>query len=505
MIIFLVLTGCAAAEESAQRDTGTIIRLGDAEARGLDPQLVSDSVSIRIASDQFEGLTRFDNEGKAIAGLAESWTISDDGKRWIFQLRPAIKFSDGTPIDGTVFTKALNRIRAEDSGSPHVSLFAIIDRIESANERVIVHLRAPFPQLLDLLAYPAIAALPFHLIEEKGDQWTSVRPLVTSGPYRLINWRLNQAMTLKANPHWFDGRPKSGTVIWQPSDDQQSAMRLLLSGGADVATNFPSNRLAWLTEKYPEYVHKSSSLATYYFVFNTRRPPFDDARVRRALSAAVDRKWIAEKMIAAGNAPAYKLVPHALLAPDKNTDAAEQKRSQRLVFAKSLLKEAGYGPKRPLDFEMRFNSSAEHRRVAAAMAAMWREIGVEARLLNSEASLHFDAMRRGDFDIARSGWIADLPAPENFLAIHRIDAGLQNYAGYANPDYDKALDIALMEADPKIREQKMQAAEAILMSDMPILPLYFYTSKALVAPNISGWKDNIANVHPSHYLARQTR
>jgi peptide/nickel transport system substrate-binding protein/oligopeptide transport system substrate-binding protein len=317
-------------------------------------------------------------------------------------------------------------------------------------------------------------------------------------------------MTLQANPYWYDGKPATPALIWRPVDNKQTAMRLILSGGADIATDFPSNRLAWLKERYPQLVRESASLATYYFAFNMRGPPFDDARVRRALSAAIDRKWIAEKMIAAGNEPAWGLLPAALRPGGSPSNYATfhpgpqpKTRAEILNQSRQLLAAAGYGPNHKLRFEIRFNSSAEHRRAAVALATMWREIGVEASLLNSEASLHFDAMRRGEFDLARSGWIADLPAPENFLAIYRSDAGEQNYPGYISPVFDAALDSALAEADPARRAQKMADAERILIADMPILPLYYYTSKALVGPDVKGWKDNIANTHPSHYLSKR--
>jgi oligopeptide transport system substrate-binding protein len=512
LLLFMLITACGGPNKITPRSDDALIRLGDAEARGLDPQIISDLASARIAADQFEGLTRFDDMGEVVAGMAESWTVNPGGNQWTFTLRPSLKFSDGTSIDASVFPKALARIRDKNSGSPQAPLFSVIQKIDVAAGKVIVYLNNPFPQLPALLAQPAMAALPFHRIEAKGEAWTADRPLVTSGPYRLTDWKLNQQMTLQANPHWYDGKPATASLIWRPVDNKQTAMRQILSGAADIATDFPSNRLAWLKEHYPQLVRESDSLATYYFAFNMRRPPFDDARVRRALSAAIDREWIAEKMIAAGNAPAWGLLPAALRpggAPSNyatfNSDTQPKTRAETLKQSRLLLAAAGYGPSHKLRFEIRFNSSAEHRRAAVALATMWREIGVEASLLNSEASLHFDAMRRGEFEMARSGWIADLPAPENFLAIYRSDAGAQNYSGYANPVYDAALDSAMAEADPARRAQKMANAEKILIADMPILPLYFYTSKSLVGGNINGWKDNIANTHPSHYLAKLRR
>lgn len=505
IIACLMLGGCSS-EQSANsyRPPSTIIRIADAEARGLDPQTVSELVSIRIASDQFEGLTRFNAAGEAEPGLAKDWTVSTNGKIWTFHLRPGLAFSDKYPILASVFVDALQRIRDEKTGSPHVSLFAIIDHIDTPDANtVVVHLTNPFPQLPALLAHPAMAALPFHIIKAKGEAWTSERPLVTSGPYRLTSWQLNQALTLQASPTWHDGKPRSTTVIWRPVENRLSAMRLMLAGGADTSSDFPDNRQAWLRQHYPKFTHVTPYLGSYYFVFNTRRPPFNDARVRKALSMAVDRQWMADKMIAAGNEPAWAILPPSLAGGKASRpDWADWPQAKRLAEARRLLAEAGYGPKHKFSFEIRFNSSGEHRRAAVAMSSMWHDIDVDARLLNSEASLHFDSMKRGDFDMARSGWIADLPAPENFLAVHRSDAGPQNYSGYANPKYDAALDAAMAEPDPTRRLAKMKAAEAILLNDMPLIPLYFYVNRVLIAPQLRGWQDNAANMHPSRTLYR---
>lgn len=498
----LILVACSANSSGKNGGNNAIIRVMEVDARGLDPQLVSDLASTRVAADLFEGLTRFDAMGKAETGLAESWQTSTDGRIWTFRLRAGLRFSDGHPLHANIFKKAFDRIRDEQSGSPHGALFGVIDAVEAPDTRtVIVRLKNPFPQLPSLLAHPAMAALPFHRIEASGEKWAADRPLVTSGAYRLTEWRLSQQLTLDTNPHWHGGVPKTSRIVWKPMDNLNSGMRLVLSGGADIVGEYTPARHHWLLQNHPDIVRNAPFLGTYYFAFNTRKPPFDDPRVRQALSIAIDRDWIAKQMVDAGNIPAWGLLPPGLDGGDPfRPDWAARSRDERLSMARDLLHDAGYGPQRPLRFEIRFNSSTEHRRAAVAMATMWRELGVEAKLLNSEASLHFDSLKRADFELARSGWIADLPAPENFLAVHLSDTGPQNYSGYANAEYDKAVELAMAEPDPARRAGLMRRAERILMADMPILPLYFYASRALVNPKIRGWRNNPGNVHPSRTL-----
>lgn len=501
-ILLCLLASACGGRETDPQPGETLVRLADDEIKSLDPHSISDLASLRIAADQFEGLTRYTADGGVEPGLARSWTTSADGLIWEFALREGLTFSDGEPITAQTFAAVFARLTEPGTAAPTASLFGAIETVQAAGPgHVTITLAYPYPALLELLAHPAMAALPLHRIAAAGERWTGERPLVTSGPYRLTDWTLNDRALLERNPHWHEGAAPIARIAWRPVDDSLTAMRIFLAGGADIAGEFPSTRLEWLRANRGAATRVAGYRGAYYFAFNTRRPPFDDVRVRRALSLAVDRPWISDELLAIGTAPAWGVIPPGLSGLEPIAPQGQRMtRRARLDEARRLLAEAGYGPRNPLRFDIRFNSAAEHRRISVALAAMWEPLGVDARLFNSEATLHFAALRRGDFTLARSGWIGDISAPENFLDVHRSDAGAINYSGYANPGYDAALDRALAEPAPEARARLMRSAEAILVRDAPVLPIYYYVSRSLVGPRVSGWIDNAANVHPSRTL-----
>ena len=495
----LLLGGCGAREREPH--TG-LVRLSDDEVKSLDPQKISDLTSLRVAEDQFEGLTRHRGDGRAELGLASSMQCSADKLLCRFVLRPGLHFSDGAAITSATFAQGFARLHDPKTTAPNAKLFeGIANIVAEGPATVTVTLHRPLPWLAELLAQPALAALPMHRIAAAGDRWTSDRPLVTSGAYRLTGWRLGDRLTLSRNPAWHDSPAPTATIIWQAAEDKLAALRRFRGQEADTVSDIPPARLEWARAHLPGAVRVAPYAGTYYLAFNTRKPPFDDVRVRRALSMAIDRNWIATRLMGSGETGALGLVPPVLGGRDADVFATPD----RPATIRKLLSAAGYGTGRPLVFDVRFNSGGDHRRIAVALAAMWKPYGVEARLLNSEATLHFAALRLGDFQLARSGWIADVPRPENFLSVHLSGAGAVNYSGFADPAYDRLVAQALDTADPAARTRLIEAAEERLLRAAPILPIYHYVSRSLVAPDVRGWQDNAMNIHPSRLLYRVPR
>ena len=498
----MALAGCMAppAERIAH---DTLVRLMDAEIQSLDPQKAGYQTNVWVATDQFAGLMAFDGRGVPQPALAESMTVSADGLTWRFTLKPGLRFSDGRPIDARVFETGWRRLKDPATAAQAVGIFEPVRSIVATGPATVaVTLHHPLPQLPELLAHPALAALPVHRIEAAGDRWTADRPLVTSGPYRATEWTLNERITLTPNPHWQGDRPAIARVVWKPVSDMLTSLRLFGQGSADIVTGYPTSRAPGLKQRWGEAVRNGPMLGIYYYTLNTTRPPFNDIRIRRAVNMAIDRERIAHILLGVGELPAWGLLPPGIGGlGDWRPDWAGWPRERRIAEARRLMAAAGHGPDRPLELTLRFPSETDHRRVAIAVAEMLKPAGVRMRLHNSEATTHRAALRSGDFTIARASWVGDYSAPENFLSAHRSTASGLNYSRYANPRYDAALDRALAIAEPAARAAAMRATEMILMDDMPIVPIYFESTRNLVSGRVRGWHDNMLDMHPSYSLA----
>jgi oligopeptide transport system substrate-binding protein len=297
---------------------------------------------------------------------------------------------------------------------------------------------------------------------------------------------------LVKNPQYWDaGKTTIDTVVFDPSEDRAAVLKRYRAGEFDIVTDLPIDQLVWLKQNMPKELQIAPYAGVYFYTVNVTRPPFNDVRVRTALAMAVNREVLVERVTLAGELPAYGFVP------DGTADYTSQKvawakvnQAARDTEAIKLMTAAGYGPGKPLKFKLNYNTSENHKKIAVAIAAMWKKLGVEVELVNTESKVHFATMRRGDFEMARTGWIADYNDAQNYLYLSQTSTKQQNYARFSNADYDKLMDQAAATSDMRKRAELLQQAETILLKELPVIPLYFYVSKDLVSLKVRGWQDN---------------
>jgi oligopeptide transport system substrate-binding protein len=271
----------------------------------------------------------------------------------------------------------------------------------------------------------------------------------------------------------------------------------------EIATDFSSDQIDWLRKNLPKETRIAPYLGIYYYPINTSKPPFNDKRIRQAMSLAINREAITDKVLKSGEIPAYSFVPPGTPNYASGPSYMQWKQNsykERLAQANKLMGEAGYGPDKPLKFTLSYNTSENHKRIAIAVAAMWKQIGVQAELFNSEVKVHYDALKSGDFQVGRAGWIADYPDPQNFLFLLEARSGTLNYGRYDNADFNGLMDKAGVTSDLEARAMLMAKAEAQAMEDQPVIPIYYYVSKNLVSQQVVGWVDNARDSHPVRFL-----
>ena len=506
----LLLIGGAAAD--------TLRRGAVAEPNSLDPQIVS-GASSTIMRDLFTGLTSYDPAGRLIPGAAESWEVSPDGLTYRFRLRENLKWSDGSPIAAKDFVYTMRRLLTPGNRTRFGSFFYSIRNarnimggeldpaelgVRAEDERTfVIELQRPDATLLEKLSNYAAAAMPQAIIEEHGRRWSRPGRVVTTGPYRLAEWVPQSYLKLEKNPHFYGAdEVEIETVQYFPTNNAETAMRRFLAGDLDFLLTFPADRLDWIEENLPGQLKIWPALGISYITFNNRKPPFDDVRVRRALTISVDRQQIAERIMVVGVPTAYTMTPTVVGNYDHPVpDYAHQPMPDRLAEARSLLEAAGYGPDRPLTFELRYEPPEENRRLAIALQAIWREIGVNTELLFTDFGTLYRSVRTGDYTAARFTWFSPTDSPETFLFI--LESGsTTNYSGYHNAEFNQLIRLAEVQLDRDTRLAKYREAEALALADYPVMPLYFMVHRNLVAPDIRGYTPNSRGMTATRFLRR---
>ncbi|UIJ71736.1 peptide ABC transporter substrate-binding protein [Aurantimonas sp. HBX-1] len=492
------------------------------DVASLDPQRLSGDWENRVSGDIFEGLMTEDAKAEPVPGQAESYTLSDDKLVYTFKLREDAKWSDGEPVTADDFVFAFKRLLDPANAAEYAYLQYAIKNAEKINKGEItdldqlgvkaiddktleITLEQPTPYFLGSLTHYTAYPLPRHVVEEKGGDWVQIDNIVTNGPYRPIEWIPGSHVLTERNPEWYDTESLAiDGVKFFTLEDNAAALRRYRAGEFDIITAFPTDQYAWLEENMPGQAHVAPFAGLYYYVLNSTKPPFDDAKVRQALSMGVYREVIGPDVLGTGELPAYGWVPPGMAnydGPDIKVDWSELPYQEKIEQAKALLAEAGYGPDKPLNVTLRYNTDDNHKRVAVAIAAMWKPLGVNVELLNTEVKVHYADLRQGDFEVARAGWLADYNDPDNFLNL--LKSGVEmNYGGWSNPEYDRLLNEAAASVDMEARADLLKQAEKLAMDETAAIPIYFYASRSVVSPKISGYEDNAFDIHRTRWLTK---
>lgn len=483
----------------------------------LDPHKSTGTWEDRIITSLLVGLTDADPKGEAAPAMAERWETSADGLVWTFYLRDAM-WSDGVPVTAEDFVFSLRRILDPKTASEYASLLYLIKNAEAVNEgkapleslgvravspKVLeITLNHPAPYLPELAKHHTMFPVPKHVIDKVGEAWVQPGNYVSNGPYIVTDWKLGDYVRVVKNPRFYDAKNVCvDQVYFYPTPDATMAERRVLRGELDMNADIQSNRIAFLRERDPAYVRTHTYLGVTYLAFNAAVPAFKDKRVRVALNMAIDRDFITQKLLRGGQTAAYTFVPPGVAGYQAATPPAwaAWPLERRQAEARRLLAAAGYGPNNPLKIEIKHRNTPDPMLFMPAIQADWKEIGVDASLAQNEAQIAYAAFRARDFQVADAAWIADYNDAMSFLYLQQSTTGPQNYGDYRNPAYDALLAKADNEPDAKVRAGYLAEAEALMLDDAPVAPIYFYVNKNLVSPKVTGFVDNLVDQHRARY------
>ena len=500
---------------------GTVFRRGNGgDPDSLDPHRSEGTGSGAILRDLFEGLVGETVNADLRPAGAKRWEISPDGLEYTFYLREDARWSNGDPVVAEDYAFGLRRSVSPATASSYAQLLAPILNVtdiiagraapETLGVEVVdrytlrITLAAPTPYLLGMLTHTS--AYPVHRpsLEAHGDQFTRPGNLVSNGPYMLDEFVAQSHVKIVRNPLYHQADEVGiDTVYYFNTEDRNAELKRYRADELDYTFTIPSTQLDWIREHLPGELHLAPYLSVYYYILNLDKAPFKDRPLlRQALSMAIDRETLSGKVVGAGEVPAYSFVPPGVAGYEQvRYEWAEVPHAERLARAQALYERAGYSRDAPLEVEIRYNTSENHKKIAVAIAAMWKQaLGVEATLVNEEWKVFLQTRKnRAAWEALRFTWVGDYNDANTFLEIMHSGHG-QNDAGYANPEYDRLLEAAALETDLQARALLLRRAEKLMLEDYPVLPIHFSVSKHLVKPWVKGYQPNIMNRDQSRYF-----
>jgi oligopeptide transport system substrate-binding protein len=489
LFLSFLTSACGPADQDSRTQQtarpSTPLRRGlGADPATLDPQLAEDNAAMTVTADLYEGMTTEVADGSIIPGAARAWSVSDGGLTYLFSLRPGLRWSNGDPLTAEHFVAGLRFALAPGSVAPSAGLLEAIESADAIDPLTVrIRLSRPMPCLPALLALPVAA--PIH------PRAASLQPRPGNGAYRLVRRIPGERIELERNPHYRDAANVAiERVVHLAITDLATELNLYRAGDLDLTSEVPNTQLESLRREHPAELRLAPYLSTYAYQVNLARIP--DAGARKALAMAVDRERITRQVTGAGERPAFGWVPDGIpgYAPAR-FEWQDLPYPEAATRARELWQTARAAGKAPKKIMLCTDASANHHRTAVALADLWRAaLGVETEIVELEWNVYLDTRHNpGDCDLVRLGWSADFVDPEAFVAVFE-SGNPQNTLGYHNAAYDGLLAKSRTETDNARRMALLARAEQHLLSDVPVIPVFFRASKRLVKPYVEGYQAN---------------
>ena len=524
-LIFIFVTSCS--ESINPVDSGLenqIYHHGNgSEPQGIDPHIVTGVPEHHILISLCEGLTipnpNPNDMNGYMAGTAESWSISDDGKEYIFNINKNAKWSNGEPVTADDFVWSWKRILTASLGSQYPDMLyylvgayeyhnGLIDDFDQVGVKSVdkhtlkVNLKNPTPFFLGLLSHYSTwpvhkeTVLKFGDIDDRNGEWTRPGNFVCNGPFQLKTWELNNKIVVEKNPHYYDASMvRLNEIHYYPVSNVMTEDRMFRAGQLHLTSTLPSQKCPIYIEENPN-LRIDPYMGTYFYRINTENEVLKDVRVRKALAYSIDRQLLVDKVTKCGQIPAYSFTP-----PGSNGYQPTTEIPFDPILAKSLLEEAGFSEQNPFPkLEILFNTNEDHRKLALAVQQMWQiNLGIEVELVNQDWKVYLNREMIGDFQISRAGWIGDYEDPNTFLDLMRPNRG-NNKTGWENMEYDALVEKANTINNQAERYKLLYQAEEILIKNMPVIPLYTYVRAYQLSPDVKGFSPHILDHHHPKFI-----
>jgi ABC-type oligopeptide transport system substrate-binding subunit len=505
VLVVFVLAACG--ERSNPVDIGSVLHRGmSTDPETLDAHKARSTQAADVLRDLGEGLVSYTATGELTEGVAERWETSDEGLRYTFYLRPDARWSNGDVVVAEHFAFAFKRLVDPATAAFYAQFLGDIASVETPDPHtLVVILKRPTPYLLSLLTHPATFPMHPGSVKEHGDGFARPGKLISNGAYFLKGWVPGSVVTLVRNQHYWNNAATSiDEVQHHVVTQEMTELARYRAGELHITSSVPPESFDQVRAELGDQLRVSPNLGIYYYGFNLTKPPFKDKpQLRQALSMAIDRDVLVAKVTGRGEPPAYSWVPPGVAnySPPQ-LGYAPLTQAERNQIARGLYKEAGYSEQRPLQIELRYNTSDTQRRVAVAAQAMWAEVlGVETTLINEEFQVLLANTRAREItQVFRGSWLGDYNDAHTFLSILESD-NAANTPAYASEEYDSLMRRAASQSDLGRRRLFLEEAERVMLADHPVIPIYFYVSKHLVNPRVEGWGDNVLDYHYSQHLS----